>query len=564
VRIWTHPAYSSQLLESFEEQCAETEGSCLVKEQNAFAKFSLTGARSLQILQRCVRVCDSKTPEICPTNMFYSRIGKCKDLTQKMWPDRGSIRMVIKDVREPFCLQKEGTKSLQTEEKSSPGRIQFPTVFDRNWYIEFTKLSRSSTSSLLQARKKQKDEQNSFSGAWKNTESKEPLWSTSRSSDPVVRENSIVLSEMFTTFGVQIARRVRRNFRLPFGRSFKRIDNQLSGFEITFPKVWSADLWRVLILFGARAIGLDEEAQLDLECGIPNFPKDYLDTEAGREFIQSLDSKQVSKNRVLSKSKRKKLPSSRIDAIKSLFYLSTPSEEIDVNDITFSVVREAMYLESFFPALSRTQYRNAGKFGFLSGRLQLFRSQPHNDSNEDSGEEFDVADIPELPKLSNPTCIQFRIETVGRGVPQPGAEIYSLTAEDYLLYLFYSQNKATAVRSDGSRLGFWHGKSYSDLVVGRNLRVGVLTSGGQSWVTGARVGIGVCNAEVIYHVNRSAASIVLSVHAKFLEEHGKINGPCDSIRDELLSIVFFKNPYSKQLRVAKFSPIVAPTFMKTG
>lgn len=482
-----------------------------------------------------------------------------------MWPDRSLIRMIIKDVREPFCLQMERAKSLQIENEICPGRIQFPTVFDKSWYSEFTKVSRSSTSSLLQASKKQKEEQISFSSAWEKTGSKGPSWNTSRQSDAFAHENTIVLSEMLTSFGVQIARRVKRNFSVPFGRSCERIDSQLSGFDITFPKVWSADLWRVLIFFGARAIGLDEEAQLDLECGIPNFPKDYLDTEAGREFIRSFDSKLVSKNRILSKSKRKKLPCSRIDAIKSLFFLSTPLGEVNVNDdITFSVVREALYLESFFPPLTRTHHRNVEKFGFLSGRLQLFRSQPCNDTNEVSRRKFDVADIPELPKLISPTCIQIRIEAVGRGVPQSGAEIYSLTAKDYLSYLYYSQNKATAVRSDGSRLGYWQGKSVSALVVGENLRVGVLTSGGQSWTTGARVGLGVCNAEVIYQLNRSTVSIVSSVHAKFLEEHGKINGSCDSIGDELLRIVFFKNPYSKILRVAKFSPVAAPTFMKIG
>ncbi|XP_057299823.1 uncharacterized protein LOC130630365 [Hydractinia symbiolongicarpus] len=58
------------------------------------------------------------------------------------------------------------------------------------------------------------------------------------------------------------------------------------GLDILLPANWAMPFWVALTYQGARAGGLREEENVDLECLLPYFPNSFPDTSAGREVAK--------------------------------------------------------------------------------------------------------------------------------------------------------------------------------------------------------------------------------------------------------------------------------------
>lgn len=58
------------------------------------------------------------------------------------------------------------------------------------------------------------------------------------------------------------------------------------GLDILLPANWAMPFWVALTYQGARAGGLREEENIDLECLFPYFPSSFPDTSAGRDVAE--------------------------------------------------------------------------------------------------------------------------------------------------------------------------------------------------------------------------------------------------------------------------------------
>lgn len=164
---------------------------------------------------------------------------------------------------------------------------------------------------------------------------------------------------------------------------------------------------------------------------------------------------------------------------------------------------------------------------------------------------FNPQNIPDLPQLSSKTALMVYIKAVGRGVPKHGAEIYSLAHGDFMEYAQYFCSKNTKLRAGGKRLGLWRGKP-SSCISRDNKCLGFLTSGGASFTHGNRVGFGLCAADKLYRAFQYAAIQTPLVKSSFSNFSNKDI-------DNMLTLVFFKNPDSIQLRVASLIVVRSPT-----
>ena len=164
---------------------------------------------------------------------------------------------------------------------------------------------------------------------------------------------------------------------------------------------------------------------------------------------------------------------------------------------------------------------------------------------------FNPHNIPDLPQLTCKTALMVYIKSIGRGVPKHGAEVYSMSDNDFMEYARHYSSRSTRVRADGKRLGLWRGKLSSHMSPG-NKCLGFLTSGGASFTHGNRIGFGLCAADKLYKAFRYAAIHVPSI---------------DVIRsnvsnrdvENMLTLVLFKNPNSRQLRVGSLIVVRSPT-----
>ena len=59
-----------------------------------------------------------------------------------------------------------------------------------------------------------------------------------------------------------------------------------SVWDVMLPNNWGTAFWVSLIYRGARGCGLTELRKCHLECGVPRFPDDFPDTQAGRKFSE--------------------------------------------------------------------------------------------------------------------------------------------------------------------------------------------------------------------------------------------------------------------------------------
>ncbi len=60
----------------------------------------------------------------------------------------------------------------------------------------------------------------------------------------------------------------------------------ITGWDLIIPAHWGMAFWIPIIYHGARACGLKELSTcINLECLVPRFPNDYLDTQAGQSAI---------------------------------------------------------------------------------------------------------------------------------------------------------------------------------------------------------------------------------------------------------------------------------------
>lgn len=276
---------------------------------------------------------------------------------------------------------------------------------------------------------------------------------------------------------------------------------------------------------------------------------------------------------------------------------------------SYVVVREVNYLQAFFPPLTSHQQNQVDIHGYAVGKLQMNVCTHHSINSSSSslsqrgggsrggGKQtpFNPTDIPALSSLSTNTATTVFLQAVGRGVPKQGAEIYSLSRYDYLQYLHHSSQKSKVVRADGKRFGEWRGKIYdasemdggddvcdqdhgdsddasdksassssssssspptssSNSVVVMNEKnrfMGVLTSGGMSYVTGNRIGLGVCVCDTLYEYLREAAVFLPTVIVPTTKKK------CFELEDAL-GLVLFKNVGSNQMRVARVHPLASP------
>lgn len=581
LRVWAHPAYFSQLLA--EIQSIGSGYFCTCEVQTRLSRFSLTGSRSMEILQQVVK---PPVTNLTERDEFFEKLNNC-NLTEKIWPRRYVLNLVTQDVRllrfhkggKTTVLQCETLSKDEHGQMKQKRNLRWPAIeVDHDvWSRGFYAAEKEPSSRLNERRKEDRSKQMSFKGPWiLFDENVAEHWSLPSASGQFAL--STESTNLHTSFSIQLIRKINRNFSLDFVDGNLCFDKQLSGFDIILPAVWSSELWKALVFAGARCIGLEEEQQILLECGRPSFPRDYLDTSAGRTFWADEERDIYTKQRTLSKSKKAEVVRSKASCLDMLFsdtynrnYNMEPTAVLPQGssnpqvESPMSVVREEAYLEAFFPPLNSYQMKQLSKHGFKAGRLRMRFGSYKTENVTDGGVKviFSSENIPALPALAANTMVMIFLQTTARGTPQAGAELYSLSPEDYSMYILYETRKRMDVRLDRKRVGRWNGKSFDTIDASQNNYIGLLTSGGPSHVSGHRIGMGVCAADKLYSALQLAARIAPPILASLNHDNGsrmlggerKMNTSSVAIQENLLKLVFFRNPRSAHLRVALMTPL---------
>ena len=158
---------------------------------------------------------------------------------------------------------------------------------------------------------------------------------------------------------------------------------------------------------------------LHLCAGIPSFPQDFPETQAG---IDLWTKKVAQAEKVcVSRPPRWRRATSTASAYASQVVTRLLGEG-------YVVVRHEDYLAAF-------------------EREDEYHGQDEEEK-EDQGDEY---------RLEHPTCVPAIVKPVSRGVPAEGATLYVPFKADLNLFLSYEQDKAKMNLHTGRRLGQWSG-----------------------------------------------------------------------------------------------------------
>jgi len=220
------------------------------------------------------------------------------------------------------------------------------------------------------------------------------------------------------------------------------------------------------------AVGYREMDFLRLQAGIPSFPRDYPETNAGSEYwIRQLETREDSESRV-TRRKKQSIVSWKIPNWDLMRNSGDDSNSTGLHE--FVVARNSRYSDSFRrPAPAEADGLQA---------------------------------LPALPKMPFPTCVSVLIVPVARGVPVDGAKIMLPTVEDYELYKWHEENKSTVDSKIGRANGAWLGYPSTDGV--KRQVIGAITSGssregkgrdrGTTSPCDKRFAIGLCRVDLLH------------------------------------------------------------------
>jgi hypothetical protein len=189
-------------------------------------------------------------------------------------------------------------------------------------------------------------------------------------------------------------------------------NQRLAGFDVILPSGPASVLWRALAMRGSDVypVGSEEMAFLHLCAGIPSFPQDFPETQAGADMWATKVA------RAEADIARRPPRWRRAASVASAYATQTG---IRVLGEGYVVVREEEYLAAF--------------------------------ERGDDEDEYDE------DHLEHPTCVPAIVKPVSRGVPAEGATLFVPSKTDLSLFLSHEQDKLKKNLGTGRRLGQWPG-----------------------------------------------------------------------------------------------------------
>lgn len=385
--LWLHPCYADELLREFEET---TDHYCCTYEKiDCLARFEIRGAASLNILQRVFKPCDDMCKHAAS---YYRELGNLSVFPEKVWSRGHILDLCVEDVRRLKFREGGMTQLMPLDDTAEDvirpyarkRHLQFPSptkADSRRWSEKLFGDKKISNSKIHEI----KHMISSISASFVESSRDDVLGQANRgenlgiSQKQQISSAKNVLSELYSTFSLRVIRKISRNFSSEFVNGCSYVDKTLNGFDIIFSKNWALEVWRALNFAGGRTVGLQEVEQFSLECGLPSFPKDFLDSSSGLQYWCEKESVRFRVNSKLSKSKRQTNMMRKCDLMKKIFHPLVPSskedDEIVKCDDEMVVVREEIFLESFLPPLNKLQQQRLHDFGFLFGKLMPERKE---------------------------------------------------------------------------------------------------------------------------------------------------------------------------------------------
>ncbi len=284
-------------------------------------------------------------------------------------------------------------------------------------------------------------------------------------------------------------------------------------YTLILPTEWARVMWVALTLAGAHAIGLKEEEMIATVKGQPNFPRDYVDTMAGRNYW-------MRETEEAWRQDQKRPPKKRLGVSKKLpfWYIDQGIHQVDAEDMKVDVIVENvsmdldreigtnMTLENAVDTSEETSILSSISPYILRDSDLIYASPPPpasisssvSGSNSSNGSSSNGANCMPLALV--------RMKATMRGVPTRGASVYIPVAEDLLSYhqsktwLGLQINKKTMKRMTPTD------RSINPVNIGGREFLGKVTDG--VYVPGSHIGTTAvatvaCNATILKKIVRT-------------------------------------------------------------
>lgn len=262
-----------------------------------------------------------------------------------------------------------------------------------------------------------------------------------------------------------------------------------SGYDVVVPRAWGRAFWhRIVLMLGCKALGLQDVETLSTQLEQPLFPRDYVETAAGKaDWLAKVEADRVQQLRRPAAKRRPPLP--------------TEAPWLEPGAPLFVVMRNADYLEAL-------RVRGVGFHGAVlpppvdphGGPAALRRGKPLDQGGAipwpgHEEEQVVAAAQGQDPAFAIKTMAFLLLEAVGQGVAEPLGCILLPNADDY-----------RAWDAEGGKLS-----TTTMLAAGKGGEravVGWVTAGAFSWSRARGVAMGLVHAEALQQQQRRAAGLV--------------------------------------------------------
>jgi hypothetical protein len=412
---------------------------------------------------------------------LFLEILDCEGIN-KIWPHNGVLSFETLDCRE-LIFSKSGQASLRLSQIQHSCFIQkeeLPRSFNGRKRLQWTEASGTIHFRNFLEKPLPNEKLNSFRSQQRLSE-----WTIATpeaSSSSTLEPTSLKGFQQFSFPILLIRNQGCQEISIPLTSLASPQSMESMGWDLVLPTSCAMIVWSALVFAGSRSTGLEEMSFINHCLRIPDFPCDFPDTPAGKQYWQDIKSSQQSLE--AKRPNRKKTTSTSLswphwpeiyppDA--------DPAVATEDNDIpSFVVIRNMEYLSPFLPS-SLSHQRNRY---FHRKRSVLF-------------------DIPssgiELEPLTLPfrTAIRVILIATGRGIPQRGAQIFAPSTSDYHQWIHYRSKRNQKTIARGRRVADWWGNQIRNGTETQRERdlIGFVTSSVNSSLSrNPRLGIGFCEA----------------------------------------------------------------------
>lgn len=349
---------------------------------------------------------------------------------------------------------------------------------------------------------------------------------------------------------------------------------ELSGYDLIIPYGWGREFLRLAVSHGALVAGFEDLEYLQCAAGIPSFPRDFVETEAGIQYWEARASDSIKIEQKRPKSKRRMFNYDLVSKFVSEVtkrYAAGPAVDTLTGDIDSGQtegVRERIVDEMVQDSTLHENSDGTDQYANIvcvrnAVYLDAFEMSKYivdcrsRESDDQSLKELIGECIPELPSLTFPTLVPVRIHPTGRGIPQDGDLLVIPEDIIYDMWNEHHMNRCCEhiTGNKRKRLGEWRGLKIDserftnpDRSIPKNT-VGVVTSGRNKKLVRnpghSLVAMGLCDASFLYNSQRNA--VLHQVNASTLKDSLSTDY---LLKSRSYALVLFYNQSSKWLRPA--------------